>query len=157
MKKILIMLFIFGVSIIVYAKHEYKNSKNCVIKNSVCLSNDGADKYIIVSGKKYPSISYYDEITIKQIDNNHFQIINFYTDKSPVTIYSNFYLKKGVLYIDYIETLSYPNISPLGAKENCKLLINNIFDQSLESYVDNMIFDLNKSEKKKICTITKNK
>lgn len=157
MKKLLVMLFVFSTSIVAYAKYEYKNSKNCVIKDTVCLNNDDTHKYIIVSGKKYPSISYYNEITIKQIDNNHFQIINVYTDKSPVTIYSNFYLKKGVLYIDYIETLSYPNISPLGAKENCKLLINNIFDQSLEIYVDNRIFDLKKAEKKKICTITKNK
>ncbi|MCU4641918.1 hypothetical protein [Acinetobacter courvalinii] len=106
--------------------------------------------------KEYPSVSYYDEVEIKEIKNNKLQIINNYSDKDPVVIYSNFLLKDKMLILSSIRTVSYPNLSPRGGKQECEVKLNEFFNQPLQYYIDKFVFDLSESEKLKICKIDKN-
>ncbi|MGT2550379.1 hypothetical protein ACQCTT_07595 [Acinetobacter geminorum] len=155
MKLIFLTLVVILFSACSHAEKSIKNSE-CVLNEKACLGSKDDEKYLLIGRKEYPSIFYYNNIEIKEIGEEEFQIINTYSDKSPIEIYSNFLLKDNLLILSSIKTISYPNIPPRGAKEECNIKLNKIFDKPLEYYVDNKIFDLNEQEKKKICKITKN-
>ncbi|MCU4582348.1 hypothetical protein KTJ32_15240 [Acinetobacter gyllenbergii] len=150
---VLSMLFFSACS---YGKKDILGDENCVLNGQVCLIAKDDDKFLVVENKEYPSVSYYDEVEIKKINNNKFQVINSYSDKSPIVIYSSFILKDGVLNLSSIRTISYPNLSPRGAKQECDVELNNVFEKPLQYYVDNFVFDLSEREKLMVCKLNKN-
>lgn len=121
----------------------------------MCIKNKAENKILIVNGKEYPSISYYENVSIRKLDEKNFQVINDYYYSSPVTIYSNFTIKNKIVYLKSIQTLSFPNVSPRGVREECKVVINLIYNNPLESYIDSTVFDENKNNRKKICILRK--
>lgn len=152
---IIILTILFSRSVMAEPKDVIH--QNCIFNKKVCLFNKDDSEFIFANGKYYPSVSYYNNIIIKPIDKISFQIINSYTDSSPVTIYSTFYLKDKIIYLYSIKTISYPNISPSGAKQVCNIFIKSIFNKPLEYYVDSKIFDLSERDKIKVCTTIKNR
>ncbi|WPE82744.1 hypothetical protein [Acinetobacter courvalinii] len=138
-----------------YGKKNSLMNQNCVLNGGVCLVLKNDEEILVVRGEEYPSVSYYDEVEIKEIKNNKLQIINNYSDKDPVVIYSNFLLKDKVLILSSIRTVSYPNLSPRGGKQECEVKLNEFFNQPLQYYIDKFVFDLSESEKLKICKIDK--
>ncbi|QWZ61125.1 hypothetical protein [Acinetobacter pittii] len=156
MKLIFLTLVVIFFSACSHAEEEKYTNSECVLNDKACLGSKDDEKYLLIRRKEYPSISYYNDIEIKELGEEEFQVINTYSDKSPIEIYSNFLLKDNLLILSSIKTISYPNIPPRGAKEECNIKVNKTFDKPLEYYVDNRIFDLNEQEKKKICKIRKN-
>ncbi|WP_445116130.1 hypothetical protein [Acinetobacter sp. WZC-1] len=114
------------------------------------------DIFLIINNHIYPSINYYDDVKLKAINANYFQVINNYSEKSPVTIYSTFVYQKGVVKIYSIKTISYPNISPQGDRQECNILINRIFERPLLEYIDDKVFNLNEKQKLNLCVTSKN-
>lgn len=155
MKSLFIIFFMFF-SVYSYGKKHNFVDENCILAGQACLILKGEDKFLVVINKEYPSVSYYDEVEIKEIKNNKLQIINNYSDKDPVVIYSNFLLKDKMLILSSIRTVSYPNLSPRGGKQECEVKLNEFFNQPLQYYIDKFVFDLSESEKLKICKIDKN-
>lgn len=139
-----------------YGKKNSLMNQTCVLNGEVCLVLKNDEEILVVRGEEYPSVSYYDEVKIKEIKNNKIQIINNYSDKAPVVIYSKFLLKDRVLILSSIRTVSYPNLSPKGGKQECEVILNEFFNQPLQYYVDKFIFDLSESEKLEVCKIDKN-
>ncbi|MCU4367337.1 hypothetical protein [Acinetobacter courvalinii] len=139
-----------------YGKKNNFVDENCILAGKACLIVKGEDKFLVVRNKEYPSVSYYDEVKIKEINNKKVQVINKYNDKAPIVIYSNFLLKDRMLILSSIRTVSYPNLSPRGGKQECKVKLNEFFNQPLQYYVDKFIFNLSESEKLEVCKIHKN-
>lgn len=155
MKSLFIIFFMFFSDYSYGKKHNFVD-ENCILAGQACLIVKGEGKFLVVRNKEYPSVSYYDEVKIKEINNKKVQVINKYNDKAPIVIYSNFLLKDRMLILSSIRTVSYPNLSPRGGKQECKVKLNEFFNQPLQYYVDKFIFNLSESKKLEVCKIDKN-
>lgn len=150
------IIFLLVFSIFSYGKKNSLMNQTCVLNGKVCLVIKNDEEILVVRGEEYPSVSYYDEVEIKEINNNKIQIVNSYSAKSPVVIYSDIVLKDGVLKLSLIRTVSYPNLSPKGGKQECEVRFNGAFNKPLQFYVDKFLFGLSEIEKLKVCKVYKN-
>lgn len=138
------------------ANTQTSKKRDCLNGGFVCIENKDGSKILVVNSKEYPAVSYYESVSIVGIDASNFQVINDYDYSSPITIYSYFTIKNKIVYLKSIQTLSFSNTSPRGARKECKAFINSIYNKPLEYYVDGTVLSEDKKIEKKICAVKKN-
>lgn len=133
-----------------------KNLPNCIKsnKNTICIgeaeNSYGESVYhLYVNNRKYPEISYYDNATIHKVDSKRFKIFSSFSSQGNTGITTTLSLKNGKPFIERINTVIRLNESPAGAIEKCQVKLNSYFIKNINIYVDELIFDLTKSERQK--------
>lgn len=133
-----------------------KNLPNCIKsnKNKICIgeaeNSYGESVYhLYINNRKYPEISYYDNATINKVDSKRFKIISSFSSQGSTDITTTLSLKNGKPFIERINTVVRLNELPAGAIERCQVKLNSFFLKNINLYVDELIFDLAKSERQK--------